>query len=76
MGPRLAPKSVHPVLQQCMEDCLIKRIRSGTSVVAHEQWRSLDESVEVESGCLVSVDEFDLAADGELRILEVVPARS
>ena len=27
---------------------MIKRIRSGTSVVAHEQWRSLDESVEVE----------------------------
>ena len=27
---------------------MIKRIRSGTSVVAHDQWRSLDESVEVE----------------------------
>jgi hypothetical protein len=27
---------------------LIKRIRLGTSAVAHEQWRSLDESVEVE----------------------------
>ncbi len=27
---------------------MIKRIRLGTSVVAHEQWRSLDESVEVE----------------------------
>jgi hypothetical protein len=31
-----------------MEDRLIKRIRSGTSVVAHEQWRTLDQSVEVE----------------------------
>ena len=27
---------------------MIKRIRSGTSAVAHVQWRSLDESVEVE----------------------------
>ena len=27
---------------------MIKRIRSGTSAVADEQWRSLDDSVEVE----------------------------
>jgi hypothetical protein len=35
-----------------------------------------DETGVVESACLVPVDEFDLADDGELTILEVVPQRS
>jgi hypothetical protein len=43
----------HPCVPSCSHAwriALIKRIRSGTSVVAHEQsqWRSLDDSVEVE----------------------------
>ncbi|RZS67912.1 hypothetical protein EV187_0334 [Agromyces ramosus] len=42
----------------------------------HVDFVLVDESVDVESDCLVPVDEFDLAADGELRILEVIPARS
>lgn len=34
-----------------------------------------DETVGVESACLVPIDEFHLADDGELHILEVVPQR-